>query len=615
MTRSSLLILAFLILLPQSQSFGESYRTYLKPLTIKSTKTIKPTYDVIVAGTDPEGIVAAISAARNNLKVLLVDGKNRRKLGGLMTLGWLNTLDLNKSPVVNKKYPSPYLNGGIFQEWFNLIEGTSFDVERATNAFHNLTLSEPNIDILMNVKVMQPVVANNAVTGMRIVKEDGKEINVNAVSIIDATQDADIAAAAGAPFTWGWKDIGEPNAQMAVTLVFKLSGVTDAIWQELSHKVGSDSRSIWGYKEVKKYQSSNPTRVKMRGLNIGREDNGTILINSMQIYGVNPLDPASVQEGMRIGAKEAPLIVDYLKKNYKGFRKLKYAGVAPELYIRESRHIEGEYRLTMADLMNNRDQWDAIAYGSYEVDIQSIAYNIGGSVVMHPMQYGVPFRSIVPKKVDGLLVVGRSASFDTLPHGSARVIPLGMATGEAAGVAAKLAKERKLTFRQLSKSKESIEELQNRLTKQGMDLRVRPFEKPEYMKGSAYPGLLTAVSLYVATGGYENAWKLDEPAKKKKLANIINRLKKMYPDKFPNKQSFDHSTKEEPISLDLLTSRITEVAGMTHKGGSSTDFMLRSKWLNKKTLDEIKNKDRLTVGELYKLIRDFMDYYLHVTFK
>ena len=60
-----------------------------------------------------------------------------------------------------------------------------------------------------------------------------------------------------------------------------------------------------------------------------------------------------------------------------------------------------------------------------------------GGVVLKPKQYAIPYRSIVPLKVDNLLVVGRSASFDTLPHGSARVIPTGMATGQAAGAAVK----------------------------------------------------------------------------------------------------------------------------------------------------------------------------------
>lgn len=579
----------------------------------------KSAYDVIVAGTDPEGVAAAVSAARNGLKVLLVEPRKRNVLGGLMTLGWLNSLDLNKSPLINAKYPSPYLNDGIFMEWYKLIEGTSFDVNRAASAFQKLVQDEKNIDVLMNVRQLEPILDGRKVRGVRVVASNGTALDIKAGSVIDATQDADVAAAAGAPYTFGREDLGEPDGRMAVTLVFKLSGVTDAIWRELQRYPGAgyDSRSIWGYADAKEYAPSDPARVKMRGLNIGRQDDGTILINSMQIYGVDPLDPASVQEGLAIGAKEAPLIVDYLKKKYAPFKKLKYAGVAPELYVRESRHIEGEYRLTMADLMNNRDSWDAIAYGSYEVDIQTLDPSSWGAIMMMPEQYGVPFRSLVPKQIDGLLVVGRSASFDSLPHGSARVIPLGMATGQAAGAAAKLAKERNLTFRQLSASKPAIAELRTRLTKQGMDLRMRPIAQPEYAKRADYPGLVAATSLFLTTGGYRNdAWKLDDAANPSLLIGAVHRLQLMYPFYFdPSVSGLDVAQKPPaPLTLEQTAYVLTKALGLEFEPGKELAWLLSSGWLTPNAVYGIMNEERLTNGELFMLVSDMLKY-IGVTFK
>lgn len=182
---------------------------------------------------------------------------------------------------------------------------------------------------------------------------------------------------------------------------------------------------------------------------------------------------------------------------------MNYAGTASELYIRESRHIYGEYRLTLADVLENRDKWDAIAYGSYDIDIQSINYSDVGTIMLSPMQYGVPFRSLVPLKVDGLLVVGRSASFDTIPHGSARVIPLGMATAEAAGAAASLAISNDITVRELSQSTELISKLRKKLVKQGMDLTYEKFEQPAYMKHKDYKGSGSSQHVY-------DVWKLFE---------------------------------------------------------------------------------------------------------
>ncbi len=224
--------------------------------------------------------------------------------------------------------------------------------------------------------------------------------------------------------------------------------------------------SAWGYKDMKDYPPMNKERVAMRGLNIGRQNDGTMLINALQIFGIDGTDPKSKEEAFQLGKEELPHIVDYMKKKYPEFAGIELDATAPELYVRETRHIQGEYRLSIIDVLENRDQWDRIAFGSYPVDIQRMSPADTGAVVTVPQQYAVPFRSIVPLKVDGLLVVGRSASFDTLPHGTARVIPVGMATGEAAGAAVKIAKEKGLTFRQMAANKDAITLLQETLNNQ-----------------------------------------------------------------------------------------------------------------------------------------------------
>ncbi|QJD86227.1 FAD-dependent oxidoreductase [Cohnella herbarum] len=618
-----ILILVFFTFTYSNRINESSYKPVQEKLDIvTSTANLAPAYDVIVTGTDPEGIMAAISAARNDLKVLLIDNRDRSILGGLMTLGWLNSLDLNKAPVSYRFWNKPvYLDKGLFQEWHEGIRGTSFDVNHAANLFHRMVAAEPNIDLLLKVRKMVPEMADNRVIGMRIIKEDGTEARISSNAIIDATQDADVAVAAGADYTTGREDIGEPNAQMAVTLVIKLSGVTDKIWNELKHhkNTGFDDRSIWGYQEAREYESSNPSRVKIRSLNMGRQDGDTLLINSMQIYGVNPLEPVSVQEGIRIGSTEAPLIVDYLKKKFKEFRELEFAGTAPELYVRETRHIVGEYRLRMADLMENRDHWDAIAYGAYEVDIQSLDASNKGSIMMVPEQYGIPFRSLVPLKVDGLLVVGRSASFDTLPHGSARVMPLGMATGEAAGAAVKLAIDRGITLRELSRSKLDIAELRNRLTNQGMDLRMRNFATPAYAKHKDYKGLITATSLFLTIGGYANdGWKLDGASSAKRFANGIRTLQKRYPDSLPNKLQASFITEQspnEPLTLEKACSIIVLAAGLKEERDASLQMLMEQGWIEKDTVNGMNNPDKLTNGDTFMLIRDFVKNRVGVTFE
>lgn len=593
----------------------------LQPVHV--TGVTRPSYDVIVTGTDPEGITAAVSAARNGLKVLLVDGKNRKILGGLLTLGWLNSLDNNYSP---KQQPLTgkhnFLNKGLFQEWYDQIEGTSFDVNTAANVFNKMVANEKNIDVLLKVRKMAPLMEGSRVTGLRIVKEDGTVQAVSSKVLIDATQDADIAAAAHVPYTFGRKDIGEPDARMAVTLVFKMSGVTQEIWDSFGkHKhSGIDKMSAWGFPEAKEYVSSNPMRVKLRGLNIGRQNDNTILINAMHIYDVNPLKPQSVQEGLAIGRKEAPLMAAFLQRNFTEFKDLKFAGTAPELYVRESRHILGEYRLKITDLMENRDQEDAIAYGSYEVDIQSTSPNNSGDILMKPQAYGIPFRCLVPQEIDGLMVVGRSASFDSLPHGSARVVPLGMATGQAAGAAAKLAIDKGVTIRELSRSKEDINQLRNLLTQQGVDLQMPQVKKPQYAEHKDYPGLLAAVSMYLTSGSYKNkGFDLDAGSNTKRFANHMSRVKKIHSEYFKGNPfaalAGISNPEKQPITLKQAAYTIAQTAGIPATPDNALEQIKKRKWLRDTTVSSILDPGRLTNGDCFMLIRDVVELYAGVKYE
>lgn len=600
----------------------------LAPVTPANAQSYQKRYDVIVAGTDPEGIAAAVSAARNGLKVLLADGQDREELGGLITLGWLNSLDLNYSPAKKQgRNGQRFLNKGIFQEWYDRLEGTSIDVVSAGRVFRQLVEQEGNITVKLQLQAWEPIVRKGKLEGLKLVDAAGRAEQVHASVVIDATQDADIAAMAGVPYTVGREDLGDPTSRMAVTLVFKMQGITDEGWKAIGrHKdTGRDDRSAWGFPEASRYVSSRPERVALRGLNIGRQNDGTVLINAMHLFGIDPLDASSRAEGMRIGREEAPKIAAYLKRTFKELEQLDYAGTAPELYVRESRHIQGEYRLTMADLMENRNHWDAIAYGSYAVDIQRLDREDNGAVMMAPLQYGVPYRTLVPLKVDNLLVVGRSASFDSLPHGSARVIPLGMATGQAAGAAAKLALERGMSVRELSRSKEAIHTLQERLVSQGMELVMQKLAEPAYRQHPAYPGLLAAVSMNLTTGGYGNdRWNLDGTAGTRRFQDMLGKLAVMHPHYFRRLSDGVEGTviREasamgggEALSLQEAAYVMCLTAGVKTDREHAIDVLLSKGWMSRERVESLGNQAGLTNGEAFLLIRDVLEHYAGVVYE
>ncbi|NGZ77969.1 FAD-dependent oxidoreductase [Saccharibacillus alkalitolerans] len=592
---------------------------------VVSTDMISQQYDVIVAGTDPEGIAAAISAARSGLKVLLVDGHDRTMLGGLMTVGGLNMIDLNYSPKQPFFFPqlreANYLNKGIFQEWYNQFDGSSFDVNVAANLFYKMVKAEPNIDLVMETRAMTPLTdtrdGRRIVTGMNLTLKDGSERKALASAVIDATQNADVAAEAGAEFTLGREDIGDTNSVMASTLVFRMKGMTQEIWEKLGKHddTGIDRMSVWGYKEAGEYQSDDPTKVRMRGLNIGRQNDGTILINSMQLFGVDPLDPESIKRGIEVGTAEAPKIVDFLKKRFPEMAPLEYDGVATELYLRESRHLKAEYRLTLADVMENRSHWDDVAYGSYPVDIQSTSDGRIGTVLMKPSQYGVPFRSLVPRTVDGLLVVGRSAGFDTVPHGSARTIPVGMAAAEAAGAAVKLALDADMSLREFSGSEEQIKALQKKLRKQGMDLSRPDLPEPEYMKHKDYRGMLVAANMYLTSGGYENdGWGLDGEANVQRFFNAMRAVRSLHPDFFPGEMQGALAGIADPakqdLSLEAAGALIASAMDLPVPEGGALETLVADGWLRQETLNLIGDENKLTNGDYYSLIGDLSRHFL-----
>ncbi len=460
----------------------------------------KEGYHLIVVSGEPEGIAAALSAARLGLKTLLIEKGDA--LGGLMTLGGLNFLDMNNNSM------QEIITRGIFFEFYNEV-GNAYDIEHAKKWFLERTKAEPNLTVMLNTNCTGPIMDGNTVVGVNAELQDGTTQAYRALSVVDATVDADIAAAAGVPYTVGAEDYSLSNAMQGVTLIFELSGVN---WKELRDalKDNSTAKSAWGLgKEAANYVSVDGN-MRLRGPNIALLDNGNVLLNCLQIFGVDAIDEVSYQHGIDRGIAELPHIVAFMRENFPGFSNAEMYATSPRLYVRETRHIQGEYRLTITDVLENRDQWDRIGHGSYPVDIQSTNPQDSGNVIGAPEMYSIPFRSLVPLEVDGLLVAGRSASFDSLPHGSARVIPIGMVSGEACGVAAAYSAAHDISFRDISKDKTAIAAIQAQLVKQGAYLKEFTEKKTEAMKHWSYNGVAVMRELGMAFGGYENDYRLDE---------------------------------------------------------------------------------------------------------
>lgn len=482
-------------------------------------------YDVIVVGFDPEGIAAAVSAARNGMKTLLLSKDSTP--GGLYTLGALNFID------VPETRDGTTLVGGIYEEFVNAVGGSGFDIVNAANVFQDMLTSEDNITVRYNAEFQAPVMNGTTITGVTVL-EDGQEVTYNAPYVIDATQDGDVAAAAGAPYTYAGEDIGERDREMGVTLVFRLSGVNwDSMTRYLTIKrgigelfnkstsMGVSGNTAWGFSDEGYAYEPEDSAMRLRGFNMARQDNGDVLVNALLIFDVDPLDEESREEGIERAKAELENIIPYLQDEFWGFSDCQLVGTADDLYVRESRHITCEYNLTIDDVLENRWQDDAICVTAYPVDVQPTKTQTYGTVVGYPDQYAIGYKSLVPQDVDGLLVVGRSAGYTSLAAGSARIVPTGMACGEAAGVAVAVAKSLDKTPRDLVDNSAAISMIQDLLVDQGAKLDHTQTHE-DVMDHWAYPGVKVLRSLGVLDGGYDNNYYLDDAITMNRYQNMVN---------------------------------------------------------------------------------------------
>ena len=509
-----------------------------------SEKKDKDRYDVIVVGSDPEGIAAAVSAARNGLDTLLVDYRDR--VGGLYTVGQLNMLDINYISPKRKEI----VNKGIFDEFYRAIGSSdSFDITVAQKVFDQM-LQTAGIDLLLNVSFEKPLMAGSQIVGIQV---KGKEqiYQLYGKRIIDATQDGYLAAACGAPFSVAREDLGVKHKYGAATLVFRVKNVDWArviryLEKDKNPYTGANLHSAWGYAQMFNYQSTDPD-IQMRGFNAGRQNDGTVLINALQIFNLNPLDQQCRKLAVKRAQQELPKIIKYINKNCPGFENAELDGTAQELYIRESRHIEGEYKLTAEDVFENRYHENGIAYGSYPVDLQASRKGLTGCALNGYNPYSIPFGVMVPLKVENLLVASKAASYDSIAHGSARTVPVGMAIGQAAGVAAKYSLETGKSFRLISEQQADISMIKRLLEQQGVDLNPILITNPE-VKSWSYQYIRYLRDRAVLSKGYYNDYKVDERATLltfRRIITLINNntdstidleILKNYPEKITKNQ-------------------------------------------------------------------------------
>lgn len=423
--------------------------------------------DVLVVGGSPAGVAAALAAAREGMVVVLTE--SRPFLGTVLTGAMLNMLDLSRLPGTRQ-----LLIGGIFLEIHREIGGITFDPRRVRAILHAKVDAEPGITLLLNTELLRPVVEGKHLVGTVVRLPDKSETTITATITIDATDDGDLAAAAGVPFTLGRETSGIDRRTMPATLLFRLEGVD---WQDIvryaqAHRRGRQPSGAfegyaWGFLPAMRDYIADEPGLSAHDLNVGRLPDGTVLVNALQIHDIDGTDRASRADGYLRAKSEIPKLVEYMRTHVPGFSRARLVEIAPELYIRETRHLQGLYVLTATDIAARAYFWDRVCAASYPVDLHQ--YVKGEQYPFRPVRqpYTIPLRSLIAARIDGLFVASRAFSATYQAAASARVAPTTMAMGEGAGISAAVAVLHGVTPHQLIEDRDLVTEVQRRLVRAG----------------------------------------------------------------------------------------------------------------------------------------------------
>ena len=403
-------------------------------------------YDVMVVGGGMTGVAAALSAARLGAKVLIVEQTNC--LGGVATSGWHNHLsqynawDDDTRVVGGLAYE---LGERLVREGYGTTDGScvDFDVEGLKLLLDRM-MAEAGVEVLYYTFFCDALVEEGRIVGGVIQNKSGRQAFM-AYQVIDTTGDADVAAHAGAPFKMGREADGlcQPT-----TLMFMLEGVD---WPRVDvWRTNYQMTEVWeqaqadGIMEPFQNQIMGWWHTDVRPTQVG--------VNMTHMTHVDATDAGDLTRATIEGRRQAHHLTEVFRQVVPGMEDCYLIATAPMLGLRESRRIEGEVTLTAHDMLAGREWEDAIGYGNFYIDIHNPEGPGMSEQTYRPepgFRYQIPYRIMVPKAVDNLLVAGRCVSVTHEALGSIRVMLTCMVMGEAAGAAAMLSLREEVPPREL----------------------------------------------------------------------------------------------------------------------------------------------------------------------
>ena len=388
--------------------------------------------DVLVVGSGPGGLCAAVTAARQGRSVAVAEHYGCP--GGMAAVGEITPFMPNHSC----GHP---LDRPLYLEWINRMRSyltlglPATDLEGAKNSDRRVPknlamlaaedmLLEAGVRLFYHHTAFDVVRKGDLIDAVVFHTKSGL-VAIRAKMVIDSTGDGDVAVLAGCDFELGNAD----GYCQPMTLCFKLSGVDTA-------RMPARSEINRLYNEAKARGEIDCLREDVLMFDDFEPD--VIHFNTTRIVKHNAVDAADLSDAEILGRKQLRQYLAFLRSRVPGFEKAEIRSIATQIGVRESRRILGLEYLTVDAFERAAKFPDGIARVSYPVDIHHAK---GGDCTMHfcDDSYDIPYRCLLPERVAGLLVAGRCSSMNHEAMASTRVMSTCMALGEAAGRAARLA--------------------------------------------------------------------------------------------------------------------------------------------------------------------------------
>lgn len=417
----------------------------------------KNTYELVVVGSGPGGLTAAIAGAKAGLNTALIE-KNAF-VGGNMQIG-LNihgfedmngkrVIGGNSWELIQRCIRAGGSVGPVPLQGAHMYSTTPVDLGILQACALDM-LEEAGVDIWLHTYAVEPVVTNETVTELVTWSKSGK-IAFSADSYIDATGDADIAYRAGAPTVTGRERDG---SMQPMSLGMTMAPVNlDEVMEELGLGYGKAVKPhcqkedyIWfamNFKAWKEEISHIGIELGKEGVCWGNSIHPEIAnLNAVKVIGKSGIDTQALSAAEVQSRKAAIKFGEFLRAKIPGFSKAYIVRIASYIGIRETRRIVGEYVLTKEEALNGTIAEDTIALCGYPIDIHDPTDGIAEFTNIGNGRFGIPYRALLPQKLTNLLVSGRAISSTHEVLGATRVMGTCLAIGEACGTAAVIAQKR-----------------------------------------------------------------------------------------------------------------------------------------------------------------------------